>query len=115
MKRHETVDDYISGNTLWPGELRQIREILLSTGLTEEVKWGAPCYTHEGKNIVGVGEFKSYFGLWFFKGAALKDEQGVLINAQPGKTKDLRQWRMTSAGDIKPAAIKRYVKEAMRL
>ncbi len=114
MKRFKTVDNYISNNTLWPDELRRLREILLSTGLTEEVKWGAPCYTHEGKNIVGIGAFKSYFGLWFFKGAALKDEQGVLINGQPGKTKDLRQWRMTSPGDIKPSVIKRYVKEAMR-
>jgi uncharacterized protein YdeI (YjbR/CyaY-like superfamily) len=115
MKRFKNVDDYIDQNELWPEELRRIREILLATSLTEEVKWGAPCYTHDGKNIVGVGAFKSYFGLWFFKGAGLEDKEGVLINAQPGKTKDLRQWRMTSASDIKPAVIKRYVKEAMQL
>ncbi len=114
MKRHKSVDEYIDKNELWPDELKRIREILLSTGLTEEIKWGAPCYTLDGKNIVGIGAFKSYFGLWFFKGAALEDTAGVLINAQPGKTKDLRQWRMTSAGEIKPALIKRYVKEAMR-
>jgi uncharacterized protein YdeI (YjbR/CyaY-like superfamily) len=115
MERFKTVDDYINSNVLWPDELRRLRKILLSTGLTEEVKWGGPCYTHNGKNVVGVGAFKSYFGLWFFKGAALKDEQNVLINAQPGKTKDLRQWRMTSPKDIKPSMIKRYVKEAMQL
>ncbi|MDH3336592.1 MAG: DUF1801 domain-containing protein [Gammaproteobacteria bacterium] len=115
MKRHKTVDDYISNNTLWPDELKRLREILLSTGLNEEVKWGMPCYTHDGQNIVGIGAFKFYFGLWFFKGAAIKDEQRVLINAQPGKTKDLRQWRMTSPRDIKPSVIKRYVKEAMQL
>ena len=114
MKRYKTVDDYIDGNEMWPDELRRLREILLSTDLVEEVKWGAPCYTFNGKNIVGIGAFKSYFGLWFFKGAALKDEQKVLINAQPGKTKDLRQWRMTSAKEIKPSVIKRYVKGAMQ-
>lgn len=63
MKRFKNVDDYIDQNELWPEELRRIREILLATSLTEEVKWGAPCYTHDGKNIVGVGAFKSYFGL----------------------------------------------------
>ena len=115
MKRYKTVDDYIDNNEMWPNELRRLREILLTTGLVEEVKWGAPCYTHNGKNIVGIGAFKAYFGLWFFKGAALKDEQKVLINAQPGKTKDLRQWRMTSAKEIKPAVIKRYVKEATQI
>ena len=72
-------------------------------------------YTWKGKNVVGIGGFKSYFGLWFFDGASLEDDKGVLINAQPGKTKSLRQWRMTSAKEIKPAAIKRYVKEAMDL
>lgn len=68
MQRYNTVDDYVESNTLWPDELRQK---LLSTGLTEEVKWGAPCYTHSGKNIVGRGAFRPYFGLWYFEGAAL--------------------------------------------
>ena len=47
MKRFKTVDDYIDKNELWPDELRRIREILLTTVLTKEVKWGAPCYTHD--------------------------------------------------------------------
>ncbi len=115
MKRSKTVDDYLENASHWPDELVRLREILRSTPLTEEVKWGAPCYTWKGKNIVGIGGFKSYFGLWFFEGAALEDDKGVLINAQPGKTKMLRQWRMTSPREIKPAIIKRYVKEAMAL
>lgn len=76
---------------------------------------GGPCYTYDGKNIVGIGGFKSYFGLWFHQGALLEDRDKVLINAQEGKTKALRQWRMHSASDIKSAVIKRYVKEAITL
>ena len=115
MKRAKTVDDYINATKTWRREAARLRKILKTTPLHEQVKWGAPCYTHKGKNVVGIGAFKSYFGLWFFQGALLADENKVLVNAQEGKTKALRQWRMTSAGDIQPATIKRYVKEAIML
>jgi len=115
MRRSKSVDDYIANASAWQEELVRLRAVLNATPLTEEVKWGAPCYTHKGKNIVGIGAFKSYFGLWFYQGALLKDDKSVLINAQEGKTKALRQWRMASGKDIKPAIIKRYVKEAMSL
>ena len=115
MKRHKTVDDYIANAGLWQAEIRRLREVLLSTELTEDVKWGGPCYTYEGKNVVGIGGFKSYFGLWFFQGALLQDKKKVLINAQEGTTKALRQWRMNSAKEIKPAAIRAYVREAIQL
>lgn len=115
MKRAKSVDEYLATAEHWQDELRQLRDILLSTDLTEEVKWGGPCYTWEGKNMVGIGGFKSYFGLWFHQGALLSDRKSVLINAQEGKTKALRQWRMTAAGDIDPAVIKSYVAEAIRL
>ncbi len=115
MRRAKSVDDYIANVDSWHDEVVAIREILLGTALSEEVKWGAPCYTYKGKNVVGIGAFKSYFGLWFHQGALLKDDKDVLINAQTGKTKALRQWRMSSAKDIKPGIIKRYVNEAMAL
>lgn len=115
MKRYKTVDDYVASRETWHSEIKRLREILLSTDLTEEVKWGGPCYTYDGQNLVGIGGFKSYFGLWFHQGALLNDEKKVLINAQEGTTKALRQWRMQSAKDIKPAAIKAYVKEAIQL
>jgi len=115
MKRAKTVDAYIADASQWQDELRQLREILRSTKLTEEVKWGGPCYTWEGKNIVGLAGFKSYFGLWFLQGALLKDKEQVLINAQQGKTKALRQWRMTSASDINRSQINRYLNEAISL
>lgn len=113
MKRYKTVDDFLDSAPTWGPELRKLRDVLCKTPLSEEVKWGAPCYTHNGKHVVGIGGFKSYFGLWFHQGALLEDDAGVLINAQAGKTKALRQWRMSSAKDIKPAVIKRYVKESI--
>ncbi len=114
MKRSKSVDEYLASTPAWREELTRLRDILNATGLHEEVKWGAPCYTHEGKNVVGIGGFKSYFGLWFHQGALLSDDAEVLVNAQEGKTKALRQWRMYAATDIKPAIIKRYVREAVR-
>ena len=113
MKRAKTVDDYMSHAPRWQPELEKLRALLSSTKLIEEVKWGAPCYTYNGKNVVGIGGFKSYFGLWFHQGALLKDDARVLVNAQEGKTRALRQWRMSSASDIKPSIIKRYVTESI--
>ena len=113
MKRAKSVDDYIRSAAQWQPELKRLRDILKGTQLEEEVKWGAPCYTFNGKNVVGIGGFKSYFGLWFHQGAMLDDKAGVLINAQEGKTKALRQWRMSAARDIKPVVIRQYIKESI--
>lgn len=115
MRRATSVDDYIANADNCGQELGRLRDVLRATPLAEEIKWGAPCYTYKNKNIVGIGGFKSYFGLWFHQGALLKDDENVLINAQEGKTKALRQWRMSSDKDIKPAIIKRYVAEAIAL
>lgn len=109
-----TVDEYID-NSEQAVALKRLRKILLSTELEECVKWGVPCYTIDGKNVVGIGAFKTYFGLWFHQGALLSDKRRVLVNAQAGKTKALRQWRMQSAKDIDAAAVKAYVKEAIAL
>ncbi len=113
MQRAKSVDEYMKNASAWHSELQRLREILQSTSLTEEVKWGGPCYTHSGRNVVGIGAFKSYFGLWFHQGALLSDDANVLINAQEGKTRALRQWRMNSAKDIKANIIKRYISEAI--
>ena len=115
MKRYKTVDEFVAGQTQWQAEVVRLREILLATPLTEEVKWGAPCYTHNGKNLIGIGAFKSYFGLWFFQGALLSDPSGVLANAQEGRTKAMRQWRFESMQAIKPRIIKAYAKEAIAI
>ncbi len=115
MKRYETVDAFLDDADAWREELTALREILRATPLAETVKWGAPTYTHQGKNVVGIGGFKSYFGLWFFQGALLEDADGVLVNAQEGRTKAMRQWRMASAEEIDRDRIEAYVAEAMEL
>ena len=115
MQGAKSVDEYIAIAPQWGAELKRLRAVLKETRLTEEVKWGGPCYTYKGKNVVGIGAFKSYFSLWFHQGALLKDGASVLINAQERKTKALRQWRMSSAEDIRPAVITRYVVEAISL
>ena len=115
MKRYKTVDEYIAGAEHWQKELIRLREILQSTSLEETVKWGAPCYTHHGKMVVGIGAFKSYVGLWFFQGALLADKENVLISGSEGKTKAMRQWRFASLREIKARLIKAYVKEAIEL
>ena len=113
MERFKSVDQYINSAEYWREELRLLRKTLLDAELEETMKWGAPCYTFGGKIVVGLGAFKSYVGLWFFQGALLKDKDGVLINAQSGRTRAQRQWRFNSNADIKPQDISAYVKEAI--
>jgi uncharacterized protein YdeI (YjbR/CyaY-like superfamily) len=108
-----SVPDIITEMTPWVDELMMLREIILSTGLKEEIKWGGPIYTLDGKNVLAIGGFKNFFTIWFHNGAFLSDPQKVLINATEGRTRGLRQWRFTSMKEIKPALIKKYVKEAI--
>jgi len=110
----KTVDDYLIDTAYWQTELLSLRRVILLTELKETIKWGMPCYTHNGQNIVGMGGFKSYFGLWFHQGVFLSDPATVLINAQTGKTKALRQWRMTSAHDVNPDLVKSYIAESIK-
>lgn len=93
--------------------LKVLREIILETGLKEELKWGAPVYTYKKKNLVGLGAFKSYVGLWFFQGGLLSDPGDVLINAQEGITKAMRQWHIKSIKEVDANLVKRYIYEGM--
>ena len=115
MKGSKTADAYFKASVNWQAEILSLREIFLSTDLTEEIKWGAPCYTFAGKNVAGLATFKNYFGIWFHQGVFLADKREVLINAQEGKTRALRQWRMTSMNQIDAKLIKAYLEEAVDL
>lgn len=114
MESHKSVKHYIHNKKQWTNELVTLREILLSTGMKEEVKWGVPVYSYEGKNVAGIAAFKSYVGLWFYQGALLKGAKKKLVNAQEGKTKALRQWRFTSMKEIDEKLIRTYLKEAIQ-
>jgi uncharacterized protein YdeI (YjbR/CyaY-like superfamily) len=115
MKSTTTVDEYILKSGNWKEALFLLRDVILSAGLLETVKWGAPVYTFETKNIAGMAAFKSYVGIWFYQGALLQDKSKKLINAQEGVTKALRQWRFDSAEEIRRDinTIKDYLNEAI--
>jgi len=114
MNSYKTADEYILNAPNGKEILIVLREIIRSTELKETVKWGGPVYTLNDKNVVGLGSFKSYTGLWFYQGAFLKNEAGVLINATEGVTKALRQWRFTSVEEIDDQLILKYVNEAIQ-
>lgn len=113
MPRAKNVDEYLRAHPEWEAALVKLRKALLDCGLEECIKWGAPCYTVDGKNVVGIAAFKEHCGLWFFQGVHLADPDGVLVNAQEGKTKAMRQMRFGAAKEIRVGRIKAYAKEAM--
>jgi uncharacterized protein YdeI (YjbR/CyaY-like superfamily) len=110
------VDAYIGRSEKWPDEMTGLRSILLSRGLTEEIKWGKPCYTHEGRNIVILQEMKEFLALMFFKGAFLKDSAGVLEEQGPN-SRSARRIRFTSVDDVARLAdtIAAYIDEAIEV
>lgn len=113
-KTNPKVDEYLSKASKWQNEMKQLRSIVLSCAVTEELKWGKPCYTFEGSNVVLIIGFKNYCALLFCKGALLKDPKGILV--QPTEnTQAARQIRFTSAQEIArlEPALKAYVKEAV--
>ncbi|MEX0967052.1 MAG: YdeI/OmpD-associated family protein [Bacteroidia bacterium] len=111
----KTIDGYIAKNKTWEEALIFLRSILQETELQETVKWGMPVYVINNKNVLGIGAFKSYVGLWFYQGVFLKDRQNKLVNAQEGVTKAMRQWRFNSFDDLRADAdlVREYVEEAI--
>jgi uncharacterized protein YdeI (YjbR/CyaY-like superfamily) len=110
------VDAYIGRTKNWQKELEELRRITLDCGLTEELKWGCPCYTFQNKNIVLIHVFKEYCALLFFKGALLKDPNGILIQ-QTENVQVARQVRFTNVREIvklKPA-LKAFIFEAIEV
>ena len=110
------VDGYLRIAKKWREEFEKLRKIILDCGLTEELKWGVPCYTFEKKNLVLMHGFKDYCALLFFKGALLKDPQGILIQ-QTKNVQAARQIRFTNVREILKlkAILKAYVQEAIEV
>lgn len=99
----------------WENEIEQLHAIIRKTPLIETTKWGGPVYTYNNKNLLGIGGFKSYFGIWFYNGVFLKDEKKLLINANEENTKSLRQMRFNSINEIDEKLILAYIKEAIEI
>ena len=97
------VDAYISRSKQWPDEMRALRTLLLGAGLDEAIKWGKPCYSHEGANIAIMQEMKNFLALMFFKGALLDDPQG-LLQSQGENSRSALRLCFTSAADVERLA-----------
>ena len=110
------VDQYLRRAKKWQKEMEKLRRISLGCGLTEELKWGKPCYTFQNSNIVLIHGFKEYCALLFFKGALLKDAKGILVQ-QTKNVQAARQIRFTNVREIDKIEpiLKAYIKEAIEV
>ena len=110
------VDWYFNKEKKWEKEIKKLRTIVLDCGLTEELKWGCPCYTSGKSNIVLIHVFKEYCAVLFFKGALLKDTKNILTQ-QTKNVQAARQVRFTNAKEITELAfiLKAYIKEAIKI
>ena len=113
-KNNSLVDAYMSKAKIWKEEMEALREMLLSCNLTEELKWGKPCYSFENKNLFIIQSFKTNCALGFFKGELINDEKGLLVKPG-GNTQSGRMIRFTHLKEIVKVkgAIKGYIKEAI--
>ncbi|WP_295713601.1 YdeI family protein [Mucilaginibacter sp.] len=110
------VDFYFNKDKKWQQELEQLRMIILDCGLTEELKWGVPCYMFQGNNIVLIHTFKEYCAILFFKGALLNDANSILVQ-QTENVQAARQIRFTNVGEIVETlpTLKAYIYEAIEV
>jgi uncharacterized protein YdeI (YjbR/CyaY-like superfamily) len=110
------VDAFLKRQDTWRGEFEQLREMLLESGLTEDLKWGQPCYALDGKNVALIHGFKEYCAILFIKGALFKDPKGVLIQ-QTKNVQSARQIRFTSVQEVKKLekTVKAYLREAIAI
>ena len=99
----------------WQLAYRELRALMLECGLSEELKWGCPCYTHQNNNIVLIHGFKNYCALLFMQGALLKDPENILVQ-QTKNVQSARQIRFSGTAEIVKykSAIKAYTKEAIK-
>jgi uncharacterized protein YdeI (YjbR/CyaY-like superfamily) len=110
------VDAFLREAEEWKEEFGELRRIILDSPLTEELKWGKPCYSLQESNVVLIHGFKEYCALLFFKGALLKDPKGILVQ-QTENVQAARQIRFTDVREILKLAptLKAYIREAVEV
>lgn len=110
------VDGWFRKTKQWQEELKALRQLVLDCELTEDLKWGQPCYTLEDKNVLIIHGFKDYCALLFFKGALLKDPKGILVQ-QTKNVQSGRQIRLTNVREIvrMEPVLKSYIREAIEV
>lgn len=116
VNRNPKVDWFFAKDTKWQEAFQLLREIALDSGLAEELKWGHPCYTLNGKNVFLMHGFNDYCAVLFHKGALLKDQKGLLVQQTPN-VQSARQIRFTSVKELqqRTPALKMYIREAIAL
>ena len=115
-KANPRVDAFIANAKKWQEEFKKLRTILLDSDLTEDFKWGGPCYTLQGKNVAIINGLKESCALAFFKGALLKDVHGVLT--RPGQHSQSARWfKFASVREIAEmrSILKAYIREAIEV
>lgn len=113
-KSNPRVDGFLKKADKWQDEMTKLRAIILGCPLTEELKWGHPCYAHEGRNVVLIHGFKEYCAILFMKGALLKDPKGILVQ-QTENVQAARQIRFTNLREIVKleSVLKTYINQAI--
>lgn len=110
------VDFYFDKDEKWSEEFKALRTIILDCGISEELKWGHPCYIYQGKNVLLMHGFKEYCAILFFKGALMNDAAGILIQ-QTKNVQSARQVRFTGIKEIikLQRILKQYIYEAIEI
>ena len=98
----------------WLDAVEIMESLVIKTELVKSFKWGTDVYTYQSKNVVGWGGFKDFFSIWFYNGVFLEDKAKMLISAQDGKTKSLRQWRFTDVNEMNESLILAYIEESIQ-
>ncbi len=112
----QKVENFLEKSKLWQKEMSKLRSVVLKTKLEESLKWGLPCYSHKGSNVVIIQPFKASLALMFFKGSLLKDSKGVLVavgpNSQAGRRLEFKSMQEITR---QASTIKAYIQEAIAI
>ena len=113
MNKSKTADAYYAEPHHFSNAIAILRKLALETDAEECCKWGMPVYTINNKNVFGICRFKNHFGIWFYNGAFMDDPENLLENAQEGKTKAMRHWKISDISSIDKTLVRQYLNEAI--
>lgn len=113
MSIDDKVSAYIEKHVPWRDELKSLRALFQESELEEDVKWGAPAYTLNGKIVAGLAAYKNHIGIWFHQGVFLKDVQKKFWDDETRTAEALRQWRFKKGDPIEGELVQLYIQEAI--
>ena len=115
MEKPTSYDHFLALHPTWQVAIAKLHACLLDHGFEVAIKWNMPVYMLNGKNKISIGAFKKHFALWFFQGDKLSNQSSLLINAQPGKTKEMRHLKWTKVDELDMAIVEAYIAEVKAL